>query len=298
MQYGMKHLVAIFLLPAISPVLAHDSALDEAYAALYGDQARQAVAVAERLVDSWPGSAEAWQIKGDAYFWRAQEVNVFRRLRLLRHALDSYERAAELDPHKVSAQIILLTIYTLLPESMGGGDDRIADQLDVMAAAVPGMDLIGRAVVKRAGETDSAGAYELLNQAIAINSEEPDFRVARVQFLIDDDNWESAHSDLLAALDHFPDHPGLLLQQARLAAKTGQGLDQALAALDRLGASPDRPLRIRPESLLLRRAQILEQLGEQAAAMAAYRAARTSAPRLVERYGLSDRIDALERQQP
>lgn len=286
----MKHLIAIFLLPALLPALAHDAALEEAYAALYGDRARQAVATADTLVDKRPDSADAWRIKGDAYFWRAEEVHTFRKLRWLRNALAAYERAAELEPGNLGTQVILLTIYSLLPESMGGGDDRVTDQLEAMAAAVPGADLLGRSVVKRAERTDSAAAFGLLDQAISINAEEPHFRVARVQFLIDDDNWESARSDLHEALRLFPDHPGLVLQQARLAAKTAQDLDQALAALDRLAANPDRPQRIRPESLLLRRGQILEQLGEPTEAMKSFCAARASASRLVDRYGLSDRI--------
>ena len=197
---------AIFGLFAVAvPTLAGErAALEEAWSALYGKSGRDAVATADRVMENYPETSEAWQVLGRAYMRRAGEVNIFRKISRFENSLKAYERAAELDPGNMEAQLALLTVYTMLPKSMGGGEERATAQLQVMAQAVPGLDELGRALQAKV-EEDEEQAFAAMLRAIETNPDEPRFRVNLIQHYSDMADWDEAWRALDEARADFPD---------------------------------------------------------------------------------------------
>lgn len=268
--------------------------LDDGYAALYGDRGRDAVEEAERVTAALPTSSEAWQVQARAYMRRAEEVNIFRKIKRLKSALAAYERAAELDPSNIEAQLALLVVYSNLPESLGGGEARADAHLQTMAMGVPGLDELGRAMLAQIEEADEA-KLAAFARAIEINPDEPEFRIALLRNYSLSEDWDAAWKVLDAARDRFPDYPPLAYQQARLAGLSGQRLDQGLDEIEMLKEREELPPRIRPEALLIVRGHIYQRQGNLEAALADFSNASETAPYLIEQLDLGDNLRDLKR---
>lgn len=290
MTLYIRILVVFSMIAISSPALAGEqTALEEAWSALYGQSARDAVAAAELVTETYPENSEAWQVRGRAFMRRAEEVSIFRKRSRLESALEAYQRATELDPANIEAQLILLSVYTVLPEAFGGGEERSAAQLEAMAAALPGLDELGRAVLASAEQNDEE-AYAATRRAIEINPDEPQFWNSLVQRYTAMENWDAAWRTLDEARADFPDDIQLQHRVARLAGESGQRLDDGLIMLEKLASQDGLPARFRPEALLLMRGRILQHQGRVDEALSNFRRSKESAPYLVRQMGFGDDI--------
>lgn len=98
-----------------------------------------------------------------------------------------------------------------------------------------------------------------------------------------------------ALLARRPDDPGALYQLGKLAALSGEELEQGLAHLDRYRAQKERPDDLPEFGGHWRRAQILEKLGRKDAAIAELRTATSLDPSAEGRARISSG-SAVERQ--
>ncbi len=289
-------ILALFSILAIpsSSLAAEQTALEEAWSALFGHSARDAVATAEQVTKTYPENAEAWLVRGRAFMRRAEEVNIFRKQSRLESALKAYQRATELDPANIEGQVILLSVYTNLPESFGGGKKRSAAQLEAMAAALPGLDELGRGFLART-EQNHELADAFTRRALEINPHEPQYWTSLVQHYAARENWDAAWKTLDEARAAFPDDIQLQHRVGRLAGESGQRLDDGLIMLEKLASQDDLPARFPPEALLLMRGRIMKHQGRFDEARSDFHQASETAPYLVKQMGFVDDIAALER---
>jgi len=197
-----------------------------------------------------------------------------------------FEHMLAADPTDSAAAAGLAALYDRIADlderaaAMAGLVDRAADALPAERRAACFAFLASRA--ETAG--DLAQAEARLAQAAAADprpAERADHLASRARVLIARGDTKAATVDLEAALACVPDHVAALASQAELAYR-GQNWKQARQAYARLAASPQATNVIARETLDLRRAELADMLGDEAEAIACYRAVALGNPRHIE----------------
>lgn len=150
----------------------------------------------EKAVALAPDDSRFHQRLGDAYGIAAQKAGLFSKLSLAGKCRAEYEKAVELDPQSLDARFALLGFYQQAPGIAGGGMDKAHAQ----AREIRKLDASrGRQAV--------AGLY------------------------IAEKKYAEAFAEFDAVLEETPGDYAALYQTGRLAAISGERLDQGLAAL-------------------------------------------------------------------
>ena len=224
---------------------------------LQREEGEKAVAYMEKAVALSPNSSRMHLALGDAYGLSAQKAGFMSQLGLARKCRGEYEKAVETDPRNIEARWGLMEYYVQAPSIVGGGMDKAR----VQAQEIKKLD--GPRGSLAAGTVDAA-----------------------------DKKFDLAFSEFADALKAEPGNYAANYQYGRLAAQTGQNLEEGLSALRRcLGQVPPRD---QPGYAAAdwRIGNILELKGDKAGARLSYEAALKVDPRF------SKAIESLKKLNP
>jgi tetratricopeptide (TPR) repeat protein len=206
--------------------------------ALQREDHEKATGHLEKAVALNPMDARHHHRLGDAYGLAARKASFFSQMGLARKCKASYEKAVELDPKSLDARFALLGFYQQAPGIAGGGMDKAHAQ----AQEIKKLDA-GR------GRQAIAGLY------------------------IVEKKYAEAFAEFDAVLKEKPDDYGALFQSGRLAAISGERLDQGLKALRQCLAQSPPENQPSHAAAHWRIGNILEKQNDKAGARAAYEAA-------------------------
>ncbi|MFA5057973.1 MAG: tetratricopeptide repeat protein [Opitutaceae bacterium] len=218
--------------------------------ALLRDDPATAVKWLEKATALAPQSSPYFKSLGDAYGLSAQEAGLFSKPGFARKSLAAYQKGVELNPRSISAREALYTFYRQAPVIAGGGTDKARSE----ALEIQKLDAI-------------RGTVLLVDLSVA----------------------DGKYPEAFAALDSLrrshPDARDALYQIGRVAALSGQRLEQGEAALKEYLAHTPGENQSPLWAAHWRLGQIFEKKGDAASARAEYAAAlklNPSQPQLVE----------------
>lgn len=206
-------------------------------AALVNNDADVAVQAGEKAAALAPGNGDFQRQLGDAYGVAAQKASMWSKLGWAKKCRAAYERAVELDPKNLEARSSLMAFYQMAPSMLGGGMDK---------------------------------AYV---QAEAIKQQNPQRgHVALGTLYAGEQKYGEAFGEFDAALQAEPHHYGTLYQFGRLAALSGQRVDDGIKALQECLALTPPPGVPGHDAAHWRLGNLYEKKGDPDAARAEYRA--------------------------
>ena len=206
-----------------------------------------AIPALEKAIALDSASSNYMRHLGDAYGVAAQKAGLFAKMSWAKKCKSAYDKAVELDPKDINARWSLLEFCRLAPGFLGGGMEAAYAQ----AAAIKQLDPVrGRS------------AYVILYSS--------------------DKKYSEAFGLYEEVLKSTPDDYATLFQIGRLAAVSGEHLDQGLDALQRC-------LKVTPPAgqpgqapVNWRIGNIWEKKGDKLAARAAYEAALAAEPKFTQ----------------
>ena len=206
--------------------------------------AEAAVAAYEKAAELDPRNSVIHHQLGEAYGLAAQNAGTFARIGWAKKTRAAYEKAVELDPRNLAARQSLMTFYQMAPSMMGGGMDKAHAQ----AAAIR--------------EIDPARG-----------------RVATAILHIGEKKYAEARAEIDEVLRAEPEHYAALFQVGRLAALTGEQLDQGEQALRKCLALTPTSGAPGHDAAHWRLGNIHEKKGDKSAARAAYESSLKTNPK-------------------
>jgi tetratricopeptide (TPR) repeat protein len=237
------------------------SLLDQAVAATPGDaeawsllgrlaqqqgNAERAVEALEKATTLAPADSNLQRLLGDAYGFSAQKAGLFSKMGFAKKCKAAYDKAVELDPTNLDARWSVMEFCRQAPAMVGGGMDQAYAQAEEIRKLDANRGRIALATLYVA-EKKMVEAFGLFDEALRAS----------------------------------PDDYAALYQLGRLAAMTGQRLDEGLANLRKcltLSVPAGQP---GPAPVNWRIGNLLEKKGDKPAARAAYEAALAADPAFV-----------------
>lgn len=215
--------------------------------ALQRDDADAAVAYLQKAALLKPDDSRFHQRLGDAYGRAAQKAGMFSKLGLAAKCKAEYDKAVELDPSNIDARFSLMGYYQQAPGIAGGSMEKAHEQ----AEAIKQLDASrGRAAL--------AGLY------------------------VTEKKYAEAFAEFEAVLKTKPNDYAALFQTGRIAALSGERLEQGLAALRQCLAQPTPEGQPPYAAVHWRIGNILEKQGDQPGARAAYEEALKADPKFAQ----------------
>ena len=196
-----------------------------------------AVDAYEKAAELAPTSGEYQRQLGDAYGFAVQKAGMFSKMGLAKKCLAAYEKAVELDPANINARSSVMTFYQQAPSMMGGGMDKAYAQ----AAEIKKLDA-------------SRG------------------QIAYATLYVGEKKYAEAFAALEEVLKTTPDHYLALYQFGRVAALSGQRVDEGMAALKKSLALTPTLGSPAHDAANWRLGNLWEKKGDKNAARAAYQA--------------------------
>ncbi len=263
--------------PAGEPPLSAES---QALRALVSSrQLDTAIERGESHLERHPDDAGVRYWLGNAYCLQAQEASVLTKLSWAGKCRDAMEAAIASEPRLVDARVGLMQYYLQAPAIAGGGRDNASALVASTRAVDPAAAQLLVAITAQV-DRDLPAAEAGYRGALAASGEAPRYRQALAGFLASQSRWADARGVLEAWRAAHPDDPMAMFMLGRLAALSGEELEDGLAALDAYLAHPAPPAEILPGSPHWRRALVLEKLGRMDEARAAIREALRLSPDL------------------
>lgn len=222
---------------------------------------------ADALVKALPNDPMAWLWAGRVYGRQAQEANILTAAKWAGRCRDAFEKSVELDPSLIEARFDLLQFYMMAPGIMGGGRDKA----DAQAAKILELDQASGKVAAAnlaRSDKDDAKAEALYREALESNPGSERALFAFNAFLQDHKRYAEARELWTAALQVEAMRPMARYQLGRLAAITGEQLEDGLAQLDGYIEAGQIPEQLSLAAAYWRRGQLLEKLGRREDAIA------------------------------
>jgi tetratricopeptide (TPR) repeat protein len=238
-----------------------------------------AIDAGEAAVETLADDAQAWFWLGRAYAQQAMRASLLGKPKWAGKTRDAYEKAVALDPEHLDARFDLTQYYVLAPGFLGGGRDKADAQVAELRRLDPVMGKLADAML--AGQDDKPAEVErAYREALDLAPGHPRARVAYTMFLAGKERWDD-----IAKLwnDSLARDPGDMLahyQLGRLAAVSGQRLEEGLKHFEQYIASGQSSDYMSLAGAAWRRGQILEKLGRRDDALASYREAVRLQPSL------------------
>lgn len=210
-----------------------------AHLALDRDDAKAAVASAEKCVALAPDNADGQHTLGDACGRSAQQAGIFSKFSYAQKCLAAFQRAVALAPDRVEFHQSLFDYYQQAPGLVGGGADKAAAEAAVIVKLDPlrgHSDYMALAVAAKQFDQALAHAAEIKRLDAAQG------RVAFIATYTEAKAGDQALAQLDEAIAAKPDDYVGLYLIGRFAANTGQFVDGGLTALRRcLELTPPPP---------------------------------------------------------
>lgn len=259
--------------------------LREAHKKRYSEDTGSAIALVDDYLTEFPDSDELWEIKAELHLLNASEVNFFRKKGQLEAGIESLERVVEINPGAYRSQSILLTLYSALPAMLGGGDDKTAEKIAELKAQGGGVYSFAQAVSGLANGNEDEVVPQL-KQAVSSEASNPDFHIALIRQLIDDEKWDEAKAALESALKLHDGYYPLMYQSIRYHVLREQIPPNLVSQIDGVIDDANRtPPRLVPEFYYLMRARARQLTGDRDGAERDYRYVYESTPRLLSESG-------------
>ena len=224
-----------------------------------------AVTRLEALTSLRPDCSVYWQWLGRAYGMQARSVGVFNQLRLVGKVRAAFERAVALEPDNLLARDDLASFYAGAPGMFGGSLVKARTQAAEIARRDPYAGALAEGEIAQAQDDypTAARAYE---RAAALTPDRPDAHGHLAEVYGQAGDYPRAFAAVDRLLARRADEPLGLYYLGEIAARSGQRLPEAEAALRRYLQSPhdfDLPS---PADARLRLGQIEQRRGDLAAA--------------------------------
>ena len=207
-----------------------------ARAQLQKGEAEDAVESAEQAVELAPNDAQAQFWLGNSLGVRINQVNMLRKLAMATDLRDAFEAAVRLDGNLLDARSALIQYY-LHPAAPGGGIEKAQAQQAEIAKRNPARGHLAEATIQRAHFEDNAAALRAIDAAVAaaptLPADDIDTRVMVGSSLVALERYADARTYYLAWASAQPRHAAPHYQLGRLAAISGQFLDEGSAGLKR-----------------------------------------------------------------
>lgn len=268
---------------------SHDE-LHAAYLIQYSGNTRSAIGALDDVLDQYSASSDLWEIKGSLHLAYAGEVNIFRKRGQLEQALAAYEEAATINPQALRAQSILFAFYDLLPESLGGGEDKFK-QKSAELERISSSLLSHAKGIALMMDGDNDAALNMIRVAVESapagqGSLGPDVYIALVRLLLEEEQPIEAWSYLQEAIGKYPNYGPLQYQHARYKVLQEEVSDDVIADLYSLIENySELPAKQIPEYSYLMLARAYQISGASRKAETYYQRVQSVAPGLVERSG-------------
>jgi cytochrome c-type biogenesis protein CcmH/NrfG len=207
-----------------------------ARAQLQTGEAADAVESAEKAIALAPGDAQAHYWLGNSLGMRIGQVNMLRKMAMAPDLRDAFEAAVRLDPNLLDARSALIQYYLQAPEAMGGGVDKAKAQVAEIAKRNPVRGHLAQATLARFDKDDAAVARSIdaaVAAAPALPADDIDTRVSVGSNLVALQRYADARAYYLAWTASQPRHAAPHYHLGRLAAISGQFLDEGAAGLRR-----------------------------------------------------------------
>ena len=205
-----------------------------ARAQLQKGEAEEAVESAEQAVELAPNDAQAHLWLGNSLGMRIGQVNMLRKLTMAPSLRDAYEAAVRLDGNLLDARSALIQYY-LYPAAPGGGVEKAQAQQAEIAKRNPARGHLAEATIQRAHFEDNAAAMRAIDAAVAaapaLPADDIDTRVSVGTSLVALERYADARTYYLAWAAALPRQAAPHYQLGRLAAISGQFLDEGSAGL-------------------------------------------------------------------
>ena len=207
-----------------------------ARAQLMQGEPADAVESAEQAVELAPNDAQAQLWLGNSLGVRIGEVNMLRQVAMAPDLRDAFEAAVRLDPGLFDARTALIQYYLRAPEAMGGGTAKAKVQVAEIAKRNAVRGHLAQAMLDRAAKDDAAYRRSI-DAAVAAAPQLPasdiDVRSAVVGNLVAQQRYADARDFARAWSQAFPTQAAPQYQLGRIAAISGEALDEGGAALKR-----------------------------------------------------------------
>lgn len=234
----------------------------------------------ERCVEIAPTAALYWADLGEAYGALAAKAGLFQQMSLARKCRNALEKAVALAPDELTYREGLIEFYEKAPSVAGGGRDRALAQAEAVATRDPfaGALLIGGIQARAHNATAAEKAYQ---QAAKLRPEADEPLAGLGLLYADDGRYAEAFAQFDALLIRRADNLAALYQLGRIAALSGERLEQGEAALRRYLDAPAQPAGQPTKAhAQYRLGDILARRGQTAEARAAYKTALELDPKL------------------
>lgn len=208
-----------------------------ARAQLQKGEAEDAVESAEQAVELAPNDAQAQFWLGNSLGVRIGQVNMLRKMAMAPDLRDAFEAAVRLDGNLLDARSRLIQFYLQAPAAVGGGVEKAQAQVVEIAKRNPVRGHLAQATIERAHNKDDAAAMRAIDAAVAaapaLPADDIDSRVMVGSSLVALERYADARTYYLAWASAQPRHAAPHYQLGRLAAISGQFLDDGSAGLKR-----------------------------------------------------------------
>lgn len=233
--------------------------------AIEQDQPEEAIDLLERAIAKSPDDADRHYWLGVALNQRREQVSRLFQVKWAKRMRAAWEEALRRDPDHAGAHSALVEFHLEAPGIVGGDEAKAWDHARELARVDPvGGNVLLSNLHRGAGEHGLAA--DALLRAVAAGAG-PQLEVYLVVTLTDAGRHDEAFRRLDAALAERPDDLALVYQLGRLAAVTGERLDDGERALRRFLAADDRAGELPPEGgAHWRLALIAEHRGDREAA--------------------------------
>lgn len=235
-----------------------------------------AIEKAEAWAKREPQSSVAHLWLGRVYGRQAIEANVFTKLSWAGKCREAWETAVKLDPSNIDARFDLLGYYLQAPGVAGGGRDKAEATLPEIDALNASFGELARGQIK-ASEKDLAGALRHFEAAVTADPDSVRARTALASLHLREKRNIEARAVWQQLLERKPEDAYAVYQLGRMAAVTGEELEDGLAKLDAFLTMAETPDDLSKPAAHWRRGQILVKLGRTEEARAALQLAMSDA---------------------
>ena len=233
----------------------------------------------EKAVELDPTSAPAHYWLGGAYGEQAVKANKLRQPFLAKKVRQHFERAVALDPDYIQARLGLLDFYRMAPGFMGGGMDKARAQAAEIRKRDPLRGAYAYASIALAEKKWDVAAQEY-ERAIAAAPDSTGRYVALADLHGRQGKWDEAWAVLGRFRARRPDDPRAGYYAGRLAATSGERLDEGEAGLRRYLVRQPASTWPSHAAAHWRLGQVLERRGDATGARREYEAALRLDPTL------------------
>lgn len=192
----------------------------------------EALEMIDQALEREPGQARLHTLRGQALTVEINEADGMRQqMRLGRQMRKAFETAVELEPDYVPARRGLFNYYLAAPRIAGGGKKKARRQVEALARISPADGAVAEATM-HARDEDLESALEALERALSLDADHPEARFLAGLHYTENEQWGPARESFRVLTEKVPLNNNVWYQLGRVAALSGESLDEGRQALE------------------------------------------------------------------